>query len=606
LSARCGLQNGTLLESFFRPRIENEFMGQEQEFERIKKVFRRRMSWFLWPFISLTALTAIISGVLPNVYKSTATVLIMNQQIPSALVPSTVTTYAQERIQAITQEVTSRSKILKLTEKYNLLPDKARKLTTEELVDEIRKRISFQTINAEINKESQSQPVLLTIAFSISYEDEDPKKAQAVTNEIVSFYLEKNLESREKVARGTTEFLTEQLKQEKMRMDDLQSRLAVFQNEHLEELPEYSALNMQKLERQSLRISDVDMQIRSLEEQRSILKGNQAMLDPYSSSANSKVITQSERLQQVQLERAQALSKYSPSHPAVKAKDQEITLLESEGKGGLGYDQMTDNLRAAETRLANLKSTYTDKHPEVQSTEREIKRIKGRLAELQNDRHAGSKITPAPTSPAYITLQSELEKLSVSISSLQAEKKRLEKDTKDLLERLHSMPQVAKQFTEMDTEYQSAKLNYTTIEQKLLAAKVSQGMEEEKKGESFQVVEPAFLPEKPAKPNRIAIILAGAVLALGLSVGTAAAREFSDKRIHDLETLRRISKFPVISIIPAIITEADAAAIRNRKMIAGVAGICGFIGIVLAVHLFVMDLDIVYAKLGHLVQKRIP
>ena len=70
------------------------------------------------------------------------------------MVPSTVTTYAQERIQSITQEVTSRSKILKLVEKYNLLPDKVKKLTTEELVDEIRKRISFQTINAEINKES--------------------------------------------------------------------------------------------------------------------------------------------------------------------------------------------------------------------------------------------------------------------------------------------------------------------------------------------------------------------------------------------------------------------------------------------------------------------
>ncbi len=385
----------------------------------------------------------------------------------------------------------------------------------------------------------------------------------------------------------------------------------LFEKEHLEELPEYSSLNMQKLERLNQRISDADMQIRSLEEQRSILKGNQALLDPYSSSAASKVMTPSERLQQVQLERAQALSKYSASHPAVIAKDQEIALLESENKGGVGYDQMMDNLKAAQTRLANLKSTYTDKHPEVQSTEREIKSIMERLAGLLKDRQAGSKMSPAstsaaPTSPAYISMQSELEKLSVSISSLQAEKKQLEKETKDLLVKLHSMPQVAKQFAEMDTEYQSAKYNTNVIEQKLLAAKVSQGMEEEKKGESFQVVEPAFLPEKPAKPNRIAIMLVGAVLALGLSVGAAAAREFSDKRIHDLEVLQRISGFSVISIIPAIIIPADAANMRRRKMILWVAGIGGVIGIILVVHFFVMDLDIVYAKLGRLVQKRIP
>jgi len=579
-------------------------MGQEQELERIKKIFWRRKAWFLWPFISLLLLTAIICVVLPNIYKSTATVLILNQQIPATMVPSTVTTYAQERIQAITQEVTSRSRILKLVEKYDLIPDKVKKLTTEDLVDQIRKRISFKTINAEVNKEN-GQPVLLTMAFSLSYEDENAGKAQAVTNEIVSFYLEKNLESREKVARGTTEFLTEQLKQEHVRIDDLQTRLADFQKEHLEELPEYSALNMQKLERLSQRLSDIGMQISSAEEQRSILKGDQALLDPYSSTATSKVLTPSERLQQLQLERAQALSKYTASHPTVIAKDQEITLLESEGKTGQGYDKMMDNLRAAENRLANLKSTYTDKHPEVQSTEREIKKIKAQLAELQNDRQAGSKITSAPTSPAYITLKTELEKLSVTVSSLQAEKKQLEKDTKDLLKKLHSMPQVAKQFNDMETEYQSAKFNYNAIEQKLLGARVSQGMEEEKKGESFQVVEPAFLPEKPFKPNRLAIMMAGAVLALGLSFGAAIAREFADKRIHDLEVLQRISRFPVISIIPAIISEADVAARRKRRVILWAAGMCGVIVIILAVHFFVMDLDIVYAKLGRLVQKKI-
>jgi hypothetical protein len=41
-------------------------------------------------------------------------------------------------------------------------------------------------------------------------------------------------------------------------------------------------------------------------------------------------------------------------------------------------------------------------------------------------------------------------------------------------------------------------------------------------------------------------------------------------------------------------------------VILGAASICGVIGVVLAVHLFVMDLDVVYAKLGRLVQKKIP
>jgi len=582
-------------------------MGQEQEFERIKKVIVRRIGWFLWPFIVLTALTAIISFILPNTYKSTATILILNQQIPAALVPSTVTTIAEERIQAITQEVTSRSRILKLVEKYGLVQDRVKRLTTEDLVEIIRKRISFHAINAEVNKSAAGTPALLTIAFSLSYEDEDPKKAQAVTNEIVSFYLEKNLESREKVARGTTEFLTEQLRQEQTRMDDLQSRRAAFQKEHMDELPEYMSFNMQKLERSYQRMSDIDLQIRSLEEQRSVLKGNQAMLDPYSGASVSKVMTASERLQQIQLERAHILSRYSASHPAAKAEEQEKALLESAGKAGMGYDQMTEKLKAAENKLTNLKAIYTDKHPEVQSTEREIKRIKDRLAEAQSGKGEDSQTKSGPpTNTAYITLQSELDKIAVAVSSLQAERKTLEKDTKNLLEKLQSMPQVAKEFSEMDVEYQTARGNYNSIEQKLLAAKVSQGMEEEKKGESFQVVEPAFLPEKPDKPNRLAMMLVGTVLALGFSVGTAVLREFSDKRIYDLEVLKKVSRLPVISIIPSIIIDVDIAATRRRRMTFGIAGIGCVIALVLAVHLFYMDLDIMYAKLGRLVQSRIP
>jgi hypothetical protein len=119
------------------------------------------------------------------------------------------------------------------------------------------------------------------------------------------------------------------------------------------------------------------------------------------------------------------------------------------------------------------------------------------------------------------------------------------------------------------------------------------------------VVEPAFLPKKPDKPNRLAIMLVGTVLALGLSVGTAVVREFSDKRIHDLEELQKISRFPVISIISSIITDADIAAMRRRRMAAGIAGIGCLIVVVVAVSLF-MDLNIMYAKLGRLVQNKIP
>ena len=586
-------------------RVGESIVNMVNDLERTKEILRRRKWWLIWPFVSIPLVTGLICLVLPDIFKSTATVLILNQQIPSALVPSTVTSYAQERIQAITQEVTSRSKILRLTEKYDLLPDKREKLSTEDLVEAVRKRISFQTINAEINKETQSQPVLLTIAFSLSYEDESPKKAQAVTNEIISYYLEKNLESRQRVARGTTEFLTEQLNQEKAKMEELQTKLAEFQKQHLEELPEYAALNVQQLERLNLRISDLAMQIRSLEEQRSIVKGNQDLLDPYSGN-NQKVMSSSERLQQARLDRAQALSRYSESHPLVQAKKQEIELLESEMKGSPRPDQLIDKLHELEGKLAGLKSHYTDQHPEVRATEREIQRLKSQISLSGKDEQFNSKTVPTATNPAYIGLKAELEKLSVSISSLKAEKAQLESELKGQYAKMRSMPMVKKQYTEMDTEYQSIKENYNSIQQKLMAARVSQGMEEDKKGESFQVVEPAFLPEKPFRPDRLAIMFVGVVFGMGFSIGIAALKEASDRRIHDGQTAERLSGLPIISTISRIVTHEDAIRSRRRKLAVGAVGVCGIFGILLAFHLFVMDFDIFYAKVERLVQKKIP
>ena len=100
---------------------------------------------------------------------------------------------------------------------------------------------------------------------------------------------------------------------------------------------------------------------------------------------------------------------------------------------------------------------------------------------------------------------------------------------------------MAKEYNEMETEYQIAKAHYNEIQQKLLGARVSQGMEEEQLGETFQVVEPAFLPEKPFKPNRLAIVLIGIVLGTGVSVGAASLKEFTDKSIRDRTGLEEIT-----------------------------------------------------------------
>ncbi|MHC1743876.1 MAG: GumC family protein [Syntrophobacteraceae bacterium] len=572
---------------------------------KLTGIIKRRKWWLILPLLGTILTTALVCVLLPNTFMSQATILIHNQQIPSTLVPSTITSFAQERIQSISQEVTSRSKLLSLVEKYSLVPDKKKKLTTEELVDYLRKRIALRNINAEINPERGGQPIQMTIAFSLSYEDESPKTSQAITNDLASFFLEKNAEARNKHARGTTEFLQEQLKLEKERIDQLQTKLAEFQNEHLEELPEYSALNMQKLEKLNTNISEISMQVRSLEEQRSTLKGNLAMLDP--NTGAGKVITPAERLQQAQLELANLRSRCSELHPSVVAKKHECALLETESRGAVAGDEGATERAELEAKLTALRSKYSEKHPEVQATLRAIEKVKRESeAASSRPRKGQARGGASATNPAYVNLQAELDRIGVSISSLKAEKTRFEKQIAEVYKKLHAMPQVAKGFMALDTELQIARTHYNEIQQKLLAARVAQGMEEEQLGESFEVIEPAFLPEKPYKPNRLAIMLIGIVLGVGFSVGTAALKEISDRSVRDASGLEALTSFRVISVIPRIITREDLARKRRRRVVATATSLGCFVGAVLVFHFLVMDLDVFYAKVERVVMKKIP
>lgn len=581
-------------------------MEQGQDITRIKEIIKRCKWWLILPFVSIVILSSLICLILPNIYKSTATILIQSQQIPSTLVPSTVTGYAEQRIQTITQEVMSRSKILNLVKKYDLLPGKREKLTTEGLVDRIRDRIILEPVNAEINKETQSRPVLLTIAFTLSYEDEDPKKAQLVTNEISSYYLGKNLESREKYALGTTKFLEEQLKEVKSEMDRLDTKLAEYRESNLEKLPEFTNLNMQKVEKLNSDISNINMQIRLLEEQKATLRNKLASLDPYSGTSD-RVLSPEERLQQARLERAQLLSKYSSKHPLVLSKNREISLLEKQAGGGDNIGQLKLHLHELELKLADLKSRYSDRHPSVKAAMKELNEMKEEIASLGSKVQDNSEITAKDaTNPAYVALKSDFDKITVSVFSLKAERVRLESQMKDVYAKLHAMPEVAKKYNELNTDYQNTKAYYRELQQKLLTARVSQGMEEAQLGETFRVIEPAFLPEKPDKPNRLAIILIGIVLGMGCSVGVTSLREYADKSVRDTETLEKITGVPVLSIIPAIVTPEDERKKKKRKMILAGTAVGGIFLALLLFHFFVMDLYVFYAKLVRFIQSRFP
>src|SRR5271167_3191714 len=117
-------------------------------------VLRRYKGQILAVTAVLAAVGSVVAVGLPPVYRSTATVLVQEQEVPPDLVRSTITSFADERIQVISEKVMTRVVLLRLVDKYGLYERYRPGATDDEIVDRMRKDIKLTTVNADISDRS--------------------------------------------------------------------------------------------------------------------------------------------------------------------------------------------------------------------------------------------------------------------------------------------------------------------------------------------------------------------------------------------------------------------------------------------------------------------
>jgi succinoglycan biosynthesis transport protein ExoP len=184
------------------------------------------------------------------------------------------------------------------------------------------------------------------------------------------------------------------------------------------------------------------------------------------------------------------------------------------------------------------------------------------------------------------------------MKSLYADVPELERSIEEYQRRIESTPLIEKEYIELTRDYEGLKHKYNDISNKLLEARVSQGMEASQRGERFVVVDTAPLPEKPYKPNRIAIIAFGFILALSAGLGLVAIKEAMDHSIKSVDELNQIAGLNVFSVVSYIETAEEK---RKRKIIktAWVICIIGLVAIAfVVVDQFVMSMDKIWIEIG--------
>jgi succinoglycan biosynthesis transport protein ExoP len=580
--------------------------NEEVDISYFIRVLKRRRKYFVIPALGVLVVAILVAQLLPSIYESSSTILIEEQQIPPEFVRSTVTGFADERIQSLTQQILSRVKLWEIIQQFNLYADLREKLTREEIIEKMRGNITLNTISAEVapenRKRRRSNQPEVTIAFSIAYQGKNPDTVQKVAGTLASLYLEQNLKTREAQAQSTTQFLQAELKELQERIKGLGDKITAFKERHEGLLPEQQQFNRNQEARLDIEIKQLDSSIQNAEERKIYLQGQLATVKPDTpliGTTGERIMAPADRLKALKVAMADLQSKFSDQHPDVRKARREIAELKKiVGQTGGGAAVHRQKLTQLKAELAQLQGRYSDQHPEVKKLKQEMARLKQEPAPVNPPRPVTE-----PENPAYISLATQIKVAETDIASLRAQQAGLKKKLQTYRQYLEEAPQVEQEYLALMRDYENAHAKHQEIMNKILEARIAEGMEEHQKGEKFTLIDPASYPEKPVSPKRWVIFLVGIIMSLGVGFGTVALAEQLDHSVKSSDELAQLTGLPTLgSIIQIKTTEDIIRDHRKRKMIWAITGFSLLIVLALF-HFFYLDLWVFTAKLLRLAHK---
>jgi len=536
---------------------------------------------------------------LPPVYRSTATILIEQQEIPEDLVRSTITSFADQRIQIISQRVMTRSNLQEIIRKYNLYPDDIMDEPMEVIIEQMRDDIQMNIVSADVIDPRSGRPTQATIAFTLSYSYKVPALAQKVANELVSLYLNENLKTRKEMTAQTAKFLEDETDKMSRHIADLEQQLAEFKENNGSQLPDMLQLNMNILDRTERELADAERDIRATNERKIYLESQITMVDPFSVSYGEhgeRILGPADRLKQLKSELTQKVAILSDRHPDVIRLQKQIESLQA---------SLTDQ-ENADHQLADLEAqrelaldSYSADHPTVKRLDQKISAMEKKIAEKTDTATSVPSVDSNPDNPSYIQLQAQLESTNIDLASFQKKADALAAKLKDYEQRIMESPQVERRYRELSRDYDNAWARYKELKNKQMEAQLAKVLESERKGERFTLIEPPELPEKPIKPNRLAIFILGMMLSLAAGAGIVIVSDQLDQSIRGRGAIGYMVNTPLLAGVPYIETRHDIQG-RRRRVIFSVSGamVTVLVGLVLA-HYFFNPLDVLWFMLLH-------
>ena len=483
-----------------------------------------RRRW--WIFLSLFSVWAAVWGAswfLPVTYQSESLILVEQQKVPDQYVVPNVTSNLQERLQSLTEQILSRTRLQATITQFHLYSGQGGFLKSGDPVEQMRSDIKIDLVSAP------DHPGEYT-AFSMRYSAGSPGLAQRVNGELTSLFIAENVNAQRQLSENTTAFLESQLAEARANMAEQETKVAEFKQKHLGELPSQLESNMQ------------------------ILAGLQSQLQSAQQTMDAA------RQQKLYLE--SLLQQYRSVQAGMGGGDPSAPPAET----------LATELLALRLKLQDLQSRYTDGHPDMIALKAKIARAEQlqrqneseMAAQQQEDKPANAADSEAAAgaqqgSPTpFMQVQSQLKANQLEIANIQQHEKALESQITGYQARLNMTPETEQELTAVSRGYEESKTNYNSLLQKQMQSQLATSLEQRQQGEQFRIVDPPSLPRRPSAPNHLWFSLGGLFAGASLGFILTACLEMNDVRVREEKDLAGLVPASVLVGIPHLTTPGEA------------------------------------------------
>jgi succinoglycan biosynthesis transport protein ExoP len=480
-------------------------------------IVRRRRWYILIPVFACWAIAWSGSWLVPSTFQSDALVLVEQQKVPEQYVVPNVTVNLQDRLQAMTEQILSRTRLQSTINRFHLYETRKRLALTQggDPVEQMRTDIKIELV------EAPGRPGQLT-AFKIRYSAGSPQLAQQVNSELTSLFIDENLKSQQQLSESTTAFLQSQLGDARTKLEEQEAKVRAFKASHFGNLPSQVETNVQ------------------------ILTGLQAQLQ------NTQRALDGANQQKLYLESMQQ------QYQAIQAS------LGNGNPTATSPDALSDDLLDLRRKLQAARLRYTEDYPDVVQLKDKISKMeklkqdidseittKEQSAKTPSDVDPGAAVDVqrGSTSP-MMQIQSELKANGLEIQNYQQREKNIESDITTYQARLNLTPETEQELADISRGYEESKSNYNSLLQKQNQSQLATSLEQRQQGEQFRILDPPSLPSRPSAPNHLLISIAGLMFGFAVGAALTAFVEMTNVRVRQEKDLEDAVPLKVLIGIP--------------------------------------------------------